>query len=204
MGKILSTIFLSSANLVKYLLPGKARYITEQNNIIKRAILGISRISNDLNNIDNDAVHVSFFIQDQEGFSNKGIILDYGQYEYINDEKLVFEYREEGGLRFGYIDYQTFMDDSGRAAIVNLNISKSNPIRFNYLIDTIKKNGNWRYKDYSTLFHNSQDFAVEVIKILKPKFDPLNVILGTSATLLGRETLDEIIPKKILKALKSV
>ena len=38
----------SSANLIKILLPIKARKITEQNNLIKRVTLGISIISNEI------------------------------------------------------------------------------------------------------------------------------------------------------------
>ena len=211
MGSLFAASSRSSANLIKILIPIKARKITEQNNFIKRLTLGISRISNDiadssfiLNSIKTEVVHVAFFIQDQEGFSNKGIILDYGQYEYINDERLVFEYGEGGGLRFGYIEYQNFMADSGKAAMVNLDISKSAPVRFNYLIDTLKKNGNWREKDYSTISHNCQDFAIEVIKILKPKFDPIGIMPGENASLIEGKTPEEIIPKEILKTLKNI
>ena len=201
----------SSANLVKILLPIKARKITEQNNFIKRVTLGISRISNDINNISivpnfikAEVVHVAFFLQDQDGFSNNGILLDYGQYEYIENEKLVFEYEEDGGLRFGYINYQSFMSDSGKAAMVNLDISKSPPVRFNYLIDTLKKNGSWREKDYSATSHNCQDFAIEVIKILKPKFAPIGIMPGENASLIEGRTPEDIIPKGILKQLKNI
>ena len=203
-------ILSSSANLIKKLLPTTtARKIKERNNLIKRVSLGISNISNYVNKssiipniMKKEVVHVFFFIQDQDGFSNKGIILDYGSYEYIDDEKLVFEYKEEGGLRFGYIEYQAFMSDS--VAIVNLDITKSPPIRFNELIDTLKKNGNWRQKDYSSISHNSQDFAVEVIKIIKPKFTPLGIMPGENSSLIEGKTPDEIIPPKILKTLQSI
>ncbi len=203
-------ILSSSANLIKKLLPTTtARKIKERNNLIKRVSLGISNISNYVNKssiipnvVKKEVVHVFFFIQDQDGFSNKGIILDYGSYEYIDDEKLVFEYKEEGGLRFGYIEYQAFMSDS--VAIVNLDITKSPPIRFNELIDTLKKNGNWRQKDYSSISHNSQDFAVEVIKIIKPKFTPLGIMPGENSSLIEGKTPDEIIPPKILKTLQSI
>ena len=203
-------ILSSSANLIKKLLPTTtARKIKERNNLIKRVSLGISNISNYFNKssiipnvVKKEVVHVFFFIQDQDGFSNKGIILDYGSYEYIDDEKLVFEYKEEGGLRFGYIEYQAFMSDS--VAIVNLDITKSPPIRFNELIDTLKKNGNWRQKDYSSISHNSQDFAVEVIKIIKPKFTPLGIMPGENSSLIEGKTPDEIIPPKILKTLQSI
>ena len=201
----------SSANLIKILLPIKARKIREQNNLIKRVTLGISNISNNVNKspiipnvVKKEVVHVAFFIQDQDGFSNKGIILDYGKYEYINDEKLVFEYKEEGGLRFGYIEYQAFMLDSGKAAMVNLDISKSPPVRFNYLIDTLKKNGNWRQKDYSSTKHNCQDFAIEVIKIIKPKFTPIGIMPGENSSLIEGKTPEQIIPKGILETLKRI
>ena len=104
------------------------------------------------NVLKKEVVHVAFFIQDEDGYSNKGIILDYGPYEYIDDKKFVFEYKEEGGLRFGYIKYQAFMSDSGKTAMVNL---KSRPVRFNYLIDTLKKIGNWRQKDYYKHLNNT-------------------------------------------------
>jgi len=201
----------SSANLIKILLPIKARKITEQNNLIKRVTLGISNISNDINKssiipniMKKEVVHVAFFIQDQDGFSNKGIILDYGSYEYINDEKLVFEYKEEGGLRFGYIEYQAFMSDSGKAAMVNLDITKSPPVRFNYLIDKLKENGNWRQKDYSSTSHNCQDFAIEVIKIIKPKFTPIGIMPGENSSLIEGKTPEDIIPKGILETLKGI
>ena len=162
-------ILSSSANLIKKLLPTTtARKIKERNNLIKRVSLGISNISNYVNKssiipnvVKKEVVHVFFFIQDQDGFSNKGIILDYGSYEYIDDEKLVFEYKEEGGLRFGYIEYKAFMSDS--VAIVNLDITKSPPIRFNELIDTLKKNGNWRQKDFNKYLNNTPSSSKYII-----------------------------------------
>ena len=200
-------ILSSSANLIKKLLPTTtARKIKERNNLIKRVSLGISNISNYVNKssiipnvVKKEVVHVFFFIQDQDGFSNKGIILDYGSYEYIDDEKLVFEYKEEGGLRFGYIEYKAFMSDS--VAIVNLDITKSPPIRFNELIDTLKKNGNWRQKDYSSISHNSQDFAVEVIKIIKPKFTPLGIMPGENSSLIA--CVSEVTVAIILRPLRN-
>ena len=205
MGSIFAASSRSSANLIKILLPG-ARKIAEQNNFIKRVTLGISTISQDIkesfllpNMVKTKVVHVAFFIQDKDGFTNTGIILDYGSYEYVNSEKLIFEYKEEGGLRYGYIDYQAFMKDSGKAAMVNLDISKSAPVRFNYLIDKLKEKGNWRLKDYSSSSHNSQDFAIEVIKILKPKFNVLGITPGENPKLIEGKTVEEIIPNGILK-----
>ena len=153
------------------------------------------------NVLKKEVVHVAFFIQDEDGYSNKGIILDYGPYEYIDDKKFVFEYKEEGGLRFGYIKYQAFMSDSGKTAMVNL---KSRPVRFNYLIDTLKKIGNWRQKDYSSISHSSLDFAIEVIKIIKPKFTPIGILPGENPSLIEGKTPEEIIPKKILEAFQSI
>ena len=201
----------SSANLIKILLPIKARLISEQNNYIKNIRLGISNIPNNLlksslipDTLKTDVVHVAYFISDTDKFSNKGIILDYGSYEYINDEKLAFEYKEEGGLRYGYISYDSFLKDSGKAAMINLDLSKSAPIRFNYLIDELKKNNSWKKDDYSSIAHNCQHFAIEVIKILKPRFNPIGILPGENANLIEGRSPEEIIPNNILKVLKEI
>ena len=112
----------------------RAKLITEDNQPIKGLYLGISKISNLSSSIPGygkDIVHVAFFWITQNTFQNIGIILDYEYYEYIKVEKLAFEYNEEGGLRYGYIEYQQFLKDSGKAAIVKLDLAKSAPIRFN-------------------------------------------------------------------------
>ena len=36
------------------------------------------------------------------------------------------------------MEYNTFVKDSGTAALVNLRLDRSAPIRFNYLIDNLK------------------------------------------------------------------
>lgn len=207
---IFSASSRSSQNLLKILLPG-GRKIAEQNNLIKRVTLGISSISKNIKDssivpdkVKKTVVHVAFFIQDQDGFSNTGIILDYGFYEYIDSDKLIFEYKEEGGLRYGYINYLVFMKDSGKAAMVNLDITKSPKVRFNYLIDKLKENGSWRQKDYQSLTHNCQDFAIEVIKILKPQFNEIGIMPGENASLIEGKTPEEIIPDCILKTLHSI
>ena len=91
------------------------------------------------------------------------------------------------------------MKDAGKAAMVNLDIRNLPPIRFNYLIDKLKEKGNWRLKDYSSSSHNSQDFAIEVIKILKPKFNVLGITPGENPKLIEGKTVEEIIPNGILK-----
>ena len=196
----------SSQNLLKFLVPNsRAKLITEDNQPIKGLFLGISRI-NDLSSsipgYGKDIVHVAFFLTTQVKFQNKGIILDYGAYEYIEDERLAFEYNEEGGLRFGYIEYQQFLKDSGKAAMVNLDLSKSPPIRFNDLIDKVKKNNSWKQKDYSNLSHNCQNFAVEIIKILNPQFNKMGILPGQNASLIEGKDIEQIIPSVILKQLK--
>lgn len=202
----------SSANLVKKLLPIKARKIKEENNFIKHIKLGISRIPNNLINssliltesMRANVVHVAFFIQEKEGFTNQGIILDYGSYDYDKDDRIFFEYQEEGGLRYGYMEYNTFVKDSGTAALVNLRLDRSAPIRFNYLIDNLKKIGEWKKSSYSSITHNCQHFAVEVIKILKPEFDENGVFPGENATLIEGKKIEDIIPNVILNVLKEL
>ena len=121
MGGLVASSSRSSKKLLKFLVPNsRAKLITEDNQPIKGLYLGISRISNLSSSIPGygkDIVHVAFFWITQNTFQNIGIILDYEYYEYIKVEKLAFEYNEEGGLRYGYIEYQHFLKDSGKAAI---------------------------------------------------------------------------------------
>lgn len=196
----------SSKNLLKFLVPNsRAKLITEDNQPIKGLYLGISKINNISSSIPvygKDIVHVAFFLNTQNTFQNIGIILDYGSYEYVEDERLAFEYKEEGGLRFGYIEYQQFIKDSGKAAIIKLDLSKSPPIRFNDLIDKVKENNSWKQKDYINLSHNCQNFAVEIIKILNPQFNKMGILPGENAGLIEGMDEEEIIPSVILKQLK--
>ena len=196
----------SSKKLLEFLVPNsRAKLITEDNQPIKGLFLGISNISDLSSSIPGygkDIVHVAFFLTTQNTFQNKGIILDYGAYDYIKDERLAFEYNEEGGLRFGYIEYQQFLKDAGKAAMVKLDLSHSRPIRFNDLIDKVKKNNSWKQKDYSNLSHNCQNFAVEIIKILNPRYCKLEIMPGENASLIEGKDEQEIIPSVILKQLK--
>ena len=196
----------SSKKLLKFLVPNsRAKLITEDNQSIKGLFLGISRIDNISSSIPNygkEIVHVSFYLTTQNTFQNKGIILDYGCYEYIEDDRLTFEYKEEGGLRYGYIEYQQFLKDSGKAAIIKLDLTKSAPIRFNDLIDKVKKNNSWKKDDYKNFEHNCQNFAVEIIKILNPQFSKLGILPGENASLIEGLDEEQIIPSVILKQLK--
>ena len=197
-----------SKKLLKFLVPNsRAKSITEANEPIKGLYLGISRISDLSSSIPGygkEIVHVAFFLTTQSTFQNIGIILDYGAYEYIKDDRLAFEYNEEGGLRFGYIEYQQFLKDSGKAAMVKLDLSHSRPIRFNDLIDKVKENNSWKQKDYSNLSHNCQHFAVEIIKILNPRFTKMGITPGENASLIEGKDEQEIIPPVILEQLKKI
>ncbi len=196
----------SSKALIKLLKPGsRAHKIVDDNLPIKTLILGLSNINEVASSIPvvgKDICHAAFLLGTDVKFQNQGIILDYGDYDYEKDEKLAFEYNKEGGLRYGYIEYNNFLKESGKAAMIKLDLSKSPPVRFNDLIDKIKEKGSWKKKDYSNINHNCQHFAVEVIKILKPKFNPIGISPGDNAGLIEGKDLEEIIPGTILEQLK--
>ncbi len=196
----------SSKALSKLLFPGsRAHKIVEDNLPIKSLYLGLSRIddvTSSIPRVGKEICHAAFLLGTDVKFQNKGIILDYGDYDYLKDEKLAFEYNKEGGLRYGYIEYNNFLKEFGKAAMIKLDLSKSPPVRYNDLIDKIKEKGSWKKKDYSNINHNCQDFAVEVIKILKPKFNPIGILPGDNAELIEGKDAEAIIPGTILEQLK--
>ena len=206
MGDLISSSSRSSKALIKLLFPGsRANKIPEDNLPIKTLCLGLSRIddfTSSIPSVGKEISHAAFLLGTDVKFQNKGIILDYGDYKYLKDEKLAFEYNEEGGLRYGYIEYNNFTKEFGKAAMIKLDLSKSPLVRFNDLIDKIKVKGSWKQKDYSILHHNCQHFAVEVIKTLKPKFNPIGILPGDNAELIEGKDPEEIIPETILEQLK--
>ena len=206
MGDLISSSSRSSKALIKLLIPGsRANKIVEDNLPIKTLCLGLSRIDDFMSSIPGvgkEISHAAFLLGTEKKFQNKGIILDYGDYKYLKDEKLAFEYNEEGGLRYGYIEYNNFIKEFGKAAMIKLDLSKSPLVRFNDLIDKIKVKGSWKQNEYSNFYHNCQHFAVEVIKILKPKFNPIGILPGDNAELIEGKDPEEIIPETILEQLK--
>lgn len=206
MGDLISSSSRSSKALIKLLFPGsRANKIVEDNLPIKTLYLGLSRIddvTSSIPSVGKEISHAAFLLGTEKTFQNKCIILDYGDYKYLKDEKLAFEYNEEGGLRYGYIEYNNFQKEFGKAAMIKLDLSKSPPVRFNALIDKLKEKGSWKQKDYSNINHNCQHFAVEVIKILKPKFNPIGILPGDNAELIEGKDPEEIIPETILEQLK--
>ena len=206
MGDLISSSSRSSKALIKLLIPGsRANKIVEDNLPIKTLYLGLSRIddfTSSIPSVGKEISHAAFLLGTDVKFQNKGIILDYGDYKYLKDEKLAFEYNEEGGLRYGYIEYNNFIKEFGKAAMIKLDLSKSPLVRFNDLIDKIKVKGSWKQNDYSNLYHNCQHFAVEVIETLKPKFNPIGILPGDNAELIEGKDPEEIIPETILEQLK--
>ncbi len=206
MGGSIDSSLRSSKALIKLLFPGsRANKIPEDNLPIKTLCLGLSRIDDFMSSIPGvgkEISHAAFLLGTENKFQNKCIILDYGDYKYLKDEKLAFEYNEEGGLRYGYIEYNNFQKEFGKAAMIKLDLSKSPPVRFNALIDKLKEKGSWKQIDYSNINHNCQHFAVEVIKILKPKFTPIGILPGDNAELIEGKDVEEIIPGTILEQLK--
>ena len=85
-----------------------------------------------------------------------------------------------------WIEYQQFLKDSGKAAMVKLDLS-------------ISENNSWKQKDYSNLYHNCQNFTVEIIKILNLQYNKMGIMPGENASLIEGKDEEEIIASVILE-----
>ena len=72
-----------------------------------------------------------------------------------------------------------------------MDIDTSLQIKIDELIHSLKNNNSWKAQDYS-IHHNTQNFVIEFIKILKPKSYTITP---------GEKFPEDIIPHYILKML---
>lgn len=197
----------SSNNHLNTLIPNsRACQINIDNEIIKRAYIGLSLL--DKSTIKKWAVgvnyvHSSIFMSYSDSVNFEGIVLEFGVYDYENDDRIKYEYDKKGGMRYGKMKYDIFKKELASAAIINLDLSKSPMIRFNTLIDKLKENNDiWRKEDYSLIHRNCQHFIAKIISILQPKFSPIGILPGENADLIEGKKIQEIIPSLILEQLK--
>ena len=183
--------------------------------IIKNMIIGISYLDNNNPNsvmrmIFGDQVsHASLFLSmgDKKN-STKGVLVQYGKYEFIKNKKEVlgknvdaigYVYKEKGGLIFGQIDYNTYKKEFCSIAYIKPKIQ--NQITLSKLLQEVTKSKVWDYVSYSALSHNCQDFVAEAVRVLNPKYNPEFIEIIDNSKIEGKED-EAAIPKVILEQLK--
>ena len=95
----------------------------------------------------------------------------------INKGIDVYRYGDNGGLRYYVKKYSEFIEQYGDIGYIDLNIDEPNQKTFVDFINNVAKleDNKWIQKNYSVLNFNTQNFAIEALKELKPFFHMGNV-----------------------------
>lgn len=188
--------------LIKDSDPGEA---LQDSFIVKQLVLGLSDIKKHkiLKNIYKERyAHAALFIsnEDNDHFDDKGIILEYGKYEYNANEKKPIRYiYEDGGMRFGWVKLKDFQRDLADIATVNLELNQPF-ILFRDLIEKLKKDEDWDLASFAAFEHNCQHFCAKAIKILKAKYNNNSIVIRDNSS-IGKGKKTDILPKPIRDAL---
>ena len=172
----------------------------EQNtgNKLTRAIFG------------DEVSHASFFFMMEEKLSGKGILVQYGKYEYIKNKKEVlglnvnaigYPYEEKGGLIFGEIEFNLYKKDFCSICTIKPKLDHRQMTLKNF-IEEIKKEGPWDLKSYSVIYRNCKHFVAAGIRILKPKYNNDLIDVTDDTYFRGKAKEEDGIPEVIIKELK--
>ena len=172
----------------------KVKDITEKwgNNPISSCVLGISKIGK-ASNLSTNIAHAAllmlkekFNFNDDESdiLKRNGILVEYGDYspdmeetekQYYENGYVIYQYGEQGGLRYYGKNYGEFIEEFGDIGHVELKINEVNQNTFEYFINKIakKEDNKWTKADYKVGFSNfnCQTFVIEALKEIKPNFN---------------------------------
>lgn len=163
-----------------------ADQLIQSTEIIKNMIIGISYLDNNNPNgkfrkiFGNIISHASIFFFLGKKNRETGIIVQYGKYAYIKEKKDIlkkeaetigYPYGERGGLIFGEMKYNDFIDEFCTICSIKPILGKKQ-ITLKKFIEEVKKNGVWDLNSYNYFSHNCQDFAAVGISIINPKYHP--------------------------------
>ena len=209
--------FSGSESLLNFFKGGtSADELLKSQKIIKKIFIGLSHLEQNTGNIlarmifGDEVSHASFFFMMDEKLSEKGILVQYGKYEYIKNKKEVlglnvntigYPYEEKGGLIFGEIEFNLYKKEFCSICTIKPKLDHRQMTLKNF-IEEIKKEGRWDLKSYSFLTNNCKHFVAAGIRILKPKYnnDLIDVIDVTY--FIGKKKEEDGIPNEIIKELK--
>ena len=129
--------FSSSSSLLNFFKGGtSADELLKSQKIIKKVYIGLSHLEQNTGNklaraiFGDEVSHASFFFTMGEKLSEKGILVQYGKYEYIKNKKEVlglnvnaigYPYEEKGGLIFGEIEFNLYKKEFCSTRTINQN-----------------------------------------------------------------------------------
>lgn len=207
----------SSSSLLNLFKGGaSADELLKSKEIIKQIYIGLSYLDN--NNpksiartiFGDEASHASFFFMMGKKLSKKGILVQYGKYEYIKDKKEVlgcdvstigYPYEKKGGFIYGEIEYNLYKKEFCTICSIKLKLDYQQ-MTLNKFIEEIKKEGPWDLASYSVIKRNCKDFVAAGIRILKPKYNQDLIDVNDNTYFQGKENEEDGLPDVILKELK--
>ena len=192
-------------------------YVTAKMNIktIASCVVGISKI-NILSGEFKDISHSALLLLDTESDNTKentkGILIEYGNYypnmsktekKFVDNKYVEYQYDSNGGVRFYVNTYKDFKKTFADIGYIELDIGVNNQMTFDNFIHKIapKNEDKWTRAKYG-ITHNCQDFVVEALNVLNPKFSVKGDVFPKDPKL--QETKDKkisFIPKKIINEL---
>ena len=95
--------------------------------------------------------------------------------KYYENGYVIYQYGEQGGLRYYGKNYGEFIEEFGDIGHVELKINEVNQNTFEYFINKIakKEDNKWIKANYKAGFSNfnCQTFVIEALKEIKPNFN---------------------------------
>lgn len=209
--------FSSSSSLLNFFKGGtSADELLKSQKIIKKVYIGLSHLEQNTGNklaraiFGDEVSHASFFFMMEEKLSGKGILVQYGKYEYIKNKKEVlglnvnaigYPYEEKGGLIFGEIEFNLYKKEFCSICTIKPKLDHRQMTLKNF-IEEIKKEGPWDLKSYSVIYRNCKHFVAAGIRILKPKYNNDLIDVTDDTYFIGNKKEEDGIPKVIIKELK--
>lgn len=162
------------------------------NNPISSCVLGLSKIGKASDWSKKFAHSALLMLQEKFNFDDdesdilkrNGILVEYGDYspdmeetekQYYENGYVIYQYGEQGGLRYYGKNYGEFIEEFGDIGHVELKINEVNQNTFEYFINKIakKEDNKWIKANYKVGFSNfnCQTFVIEALKEIKPNFN---------------------------------
>jgi len=184
-------------------------------NLICSCVVGVCSIK--FSSLNKNIAHSALLLLPVDCDNNEGelgILIEYGDYnknmgeseeKYVNDELVIYNDENEGGLRYYIKIYEEFRKEFGDIGIIELDLDEDKHITFDYFMEQVNRNkSKWIQKNYSSINNNCQDFVVEALKILEPKFTFNNVKPWNESKNMPKKERIKFVPEKIMSVLEDL
>ena len=189
---------------------------------IVSCVLAMSKIN--MNKFSKNFAHASLLLINTNSdvadeSRGDGIIIEYGDYspkmsdeeiKSVKEGRVIYRYGDKGGLRYYAFKYTEFLETFGDICYVSMDIKPEYQVTFQYFLDKVapESENDWIKEKYNISIlkgsanHNCQSFAAKALKILKPSFDPNNIIKKDTSKKTNKKI--DIFPKYIKDVLETL